>query len=101
MKANTNNPIRLLHKGAVCSVSIVLAIQAFKENTQMREPLIFVLKWGSQVGRVTIIRLYGLLPLKASVSTVSAGFPQALEIMENQPKKVPCMENSWNLKKNN
>ena len=30
------------------------------------------------------------------------GFPQAQEIMEsleNQKKKVPCMEKSWNLKK--
>ena len=30
------------------------------------------------------------------------GFPQALEIMEyleNPPKKVQCMEKSWNLKK--
>ena len=29
-----------------------------------------------------------------------AGFPQALEIMENlenNEKKVPCMEKSWNL----
>ena len=31
-----------------------------------------------------------------------AGFPQALEIMENlenHEKKVPCMKKSWNLEK--
>ena len=37
----------------------------------------------------------------SSAAVVIAGFPQALEIMENLKnlKKTSCMEKSWNFKK--
>ena len=40
--------------------------------------------------------------MKISQVYIFTGFPQNLEIMENrenQPKKVPCMEKSWNFEK--